>query len=381
MQKQQSEIDELKKELRPLQERIDLELKAASTRQRVKKRVLKKGKEKQLQHYQNEMAQSQRKAACEITVLENKVQALEAKIEAIKAQNQNRLDTYYTPFINSLYDEAAESSDVEEVMKEVVMTQSYYALVERADKLKALIKLQEGVLQEMKEKEEMVQRSRYQEAQRRKEIEEEALRPEVECKNQIEGEYWCWNHTKKAHGYCESCEHYFRKERMWPPPQKTDPPPQAETTKELKQPKKVIKLGKKEPVNTLQENVIGVQSQADAKDEAFEVFKAEEFKKGREDYLDHLDKLRRAKVPLPSDWGSIIEKANRFCDEWEVRLWKAKGGSFEEGLIAHIREAHSSRLHDLELEREAEAQEAAEREIAAAAYYQRRKEFGFDKHC
>jgi len=132
-----SGLHALKDLVKSKQERLDVVSKKLSLERggineklKFKNKVLKKGKEKRLENLKLELEGVEQRFQREKEQLQNKIKAYEDKLEVIEKTHSNRIQTYYNPLMNSLYE-----SDEEVSEEDISLPLAYHKLKAESDEL------------------------------------------------------------------------------------------------------------------------------------------------------------------------------------------------------------------------------------------------------
>jgi len=170
-------LREAKTELFNINEKLSHKEGAIQSKLQHKSSQLKKGKEKALEVFQQQMKGSERKMVSEIDEINKKIEALEQRRDRISKNYDELIVNHYNPLIKGLYEEGAVSID------DLSLPMAYHELLSKKNTLVNRIKMYEGFLKQ----EEEAQREKYTkiyEAKKRREQEEydalkRATQPEV----------------------------------------------------------------------------------------------------------------------------------------------------------------------------------------------------------
>jgi len=164
-------LRESRKELFTITEKLNHKEGAIQSKLQHKTSQLKKGKEKALEAFQQQMKGSERKMMYDIDDINKKIEALEQRRDKISRNYDELVVNHYNPLIKGLYEEGAIS------IEDLTLPISYHELLSKKSALECRIKLYETCVKENEEKEREKYKQMY-EAKKRKEYEEmEAAKP------------------------------------------------------------------------------------------------------------------------------------------------------------------------------------------------------------
>jgi hypothetical protein len=127
-------LNDKKKRLSVVSTRLSLEQGGIKEKLKFKSRLLKKGKEKQLDHFKEEMAGVDKRFERERDLIKCKIKALEDKLETLENNHSSLLKSYYHPKISSLYESEEEVSE-----EDISLPHSYHKLKAERDALEISI--------------------------------------------------------------------------------------------------------------------------------------------------------------------------------------------------------------------------------------------------
>jgi hypothetical protein len=116
-------LNDKKKRLSVVANRLSLEQGGIKEKLKFKSRLLKKGKEKQLEHFKEEMTSVDKRFERERDLLKCKIKALEEKLETLENNHNSLLKSYYHPKISALYESEEEVSE-----EDISLPHSYHKL-------------------------------------------------------------------------------------------------------------------------------------------------------------------------------------------------------------------------------------------------------------
>jgi hypothetical protein len=142
-------LNDKKKRLSVVITRLSLEQGGIREKLKFKSRLLKKGKEKQLDHFKEEMAGVEKRFERERDLIKCKIKALEDKLETLENNHSSLLKSYYHPKISSLYESEEEVSE-----EDISLPHSYHKLKAERDALEVSIASLTATIKGAEEREE-----------------------------------------------------------------------------------------------------------------------------------------------------------------------------------------------------------------------------------
>jgi hypothetical protein len=127
-------LNDKKKRLSVVITRLSLEQGGIREKLKFKSRLLKKGKEKQLDHFKEEMTSVDKRFERERDLIKCKIKALEEKLETLENNHSSLLKSYYHPKISALYESEEEVSE-----EDISLPHSYHKLKAERDALEVSI--------------------------------------------------------------------------------------------------------------------------------------------------------------------------------------------------------------------------------------------------